>query len=56
MIFTPHAVLAVGLPAQRAIAQRFSGVARRDVLRRRMMVVANEAKRTSRRRIYEHAP
>jgi hypothetical protein len=31
-------------------------LAHRDMLRRRMMVVANEAKRTSQCRIYAHAP
>jgi hypothetical protein len=56
MIFTQSDILAVGLPAQRAIAQRFSALAHRDMLRRRMMAVANEAKRTSRCRVYEHAP
>jgi hypothetical protein len=43
MISIPVAALAVGLPAQRAIAQRFSALAPRDLLLCNHISVANGA-------------
>ena len=43
MISIPVTALAVGLPAQRAIAQRFSALAHRDLLLRNAILVANKA-------------
>ena len=61
MISIPVTALAVGLPAQRAIAQRFSALAHRVISLRRSDLVAFGAKRTFSEpsvptRIYESAP